>query len=175
MTHRMGRGTGSLASRLALVAIVTAVFAYANLARAAEPGEVVNACGCRKDSAGLCYCDRKAKCGCPGECEPKGCEEKRAKQLEKEIELETKKAEAAGRQGKTDEAGEDRAAPAGRKQAAEVTPKKHPAHQMTVAERRSLRHLLDLYVAEHPEASQKSIEEARAALGGADARGPADR
>ena len=175
MTHRDGRGTGSLASRLALVTIVTAVFACANLARAAEPGDGVNACGCRKDSAGLCYCDRKAKCGCPGECEPKGCDEKRAKQLEKEIELETKKAEAAGRQGKTNAADEDRAPPADRKQAAEVTPKKHPAHQMTVAERHSLRHLLDLYVAEHPEASQKSLEEARAALGGSDARGPADR
>lgn len=54
-----------------------------------------NACGCYRDSAGSCLCDRKAKCGCPEECEPKGCEEKRAKELEKEIQTETKRAKDA--------------------------------------------------------------------------------
>ena len=39
----------------------------------------VNACGCYRDSVGACFCGRKGKCECPGDCEPKGCEEKRAK------------------------------------------------------------------------------------------------
>jgi hypothetical protein len=58
----------------------------------------VNACGCYQDTAGACFCGSsgtKGKCGCPGECEPKGCEEKRAKQMQKEIAAETKKAAEA--------------------------------------------------------------------------------
>ena len=55
----------------------------------------VNACGCYKDTAGQCFCGRKGKCACPGDCEPKGCEEKRAKQMQKEIAAETKKAAEA--------------------------------------------------------------------------------
>jgi hypothetical protein len=55
----------------------------------------VNACGCYKDTAGACFCGRKGKCTCPGDCEPKGCEEKRAKQMQKEIAAETKKAAEA--------------------------------------------------------------------------------
>ena len=94
MTHGQGRRSGWLAFHLILGACVGASLICADPTRAAEPGDGVNACGCRKDSSGACYCDRKAKCGCPGECEPKGCEEKRDKELNKEIELETKKAEA---------------------------------------------------------------------------------
>lgn len=53
----------------------------------------VNACGCYRDSTGSCYCGKKAgACACPGECEPKGCEEKRIKAMEKEIEAEAKHA-----------------------------------------------------------------------------------
>jgi hypothetical protein len=55
----------------------------------------VNACGCYKDTAGACFCGKKGKCDCPGDCEPKGCEEKRAKQMQKEIAAETKKAAEA--------------------------------------------------------------------------------
>ena len=58
----------------------------------ASPPKAVNACGCYTDSAGHCFCGKKGKCVCPGECEPKGCEEKRAKELEKEVANETKKA-----------------------------------------------------------------------------------
>jgi hypothetical protein len=54
-----------------------------------------NACGCYQNTAGECTCTRKGKCECPGECEPKGCEEKRQKELDKEIKEETRKAEAA--------------------------------------------------------------------------------
>lgn len=176
MTDRHSRGSRQIAFQLILAAgFIAAVTCVASPARAAEPGEGVNACGCRKDSAGSCYCDRKAKCGCPGECEPKGCEEKRAKQLEKEIELETKKAEAAGRKERAAEAGEDRAPPPERKEPAEATPKKHPEHRMTPAERHALHRLLDLYVAEHPESRQKSIEQTQADLTATDAHRPADR
>ena len=56
-----------------------------------------NKCGCYKNAAGTCFCDKKAKCGCPGDCEPKGCEEAREKQIKKEIEAETKKAAEADR------------------------------------------------------------------------------
>jgi hypothetical protein len=62
----------------------------------AAPGKTVNACGCYADGAGRCFCGKgKGKCACPGECEPKGCEEKRAKELDKEIAAETKKAAEA--------------------------------------------------------------------------------
>jgi hypothetical protein len=54
-----------------------------------------NACGCYSNSQGACFCAKKAKCGCPGECEPKGCEEKRDKEIEKQIAAETKKAASA--------------------------------------------------------------------------------
>src|ERR1700690_642826 len=52
-----------------------------------------NACGCYQKLDGSCVCGRPSKCGCPGECEPKGCEEKRQKEIDKEIQAETKKAE----------------------------------------------------------------------------------
>jgi len=55
----------------------------------------VNACGCYKDTAGGCFCGRKGKCSCPGDCEPKGCEEKRNKEIQKEVAAETKKAHEA--------------------------------------------------------------------------------
>jgi hypothetical protein len=54
-----------------------------------------NACGCYQTTSGECICTRRGKCDCPGECEPKGCDEKRQKALEKEVKEETKKAEAA--------------------------------------------------------------------------------
>ena len=54
-----------------------------------------NACGCYQKSDGSCVCGRGSKCGCPEECEPKGCEEKRQKEMDKEIQAETKKAQDA--------------------------------------------------------------------------------
>jgi len=72
------------------------------LARAAD--QKVNACGCYRDAVGSCFCGKSGKsdrrgmqgrCSCPGECEPKGCEEKRAKELEKEVDAETKRARDA--------------------------------------------------------------------------------
>jgi len=54
-----------------------------------------NACGCYQKSDGSCVCGRPSKCGCPEQCEPKGCEEKRQKEIDKEIQAETKKAQDA--------------------------------------------------------------------------------
>jgi hypothetical protein len=135
---------------------VSVTLAGANAARAAEPAEAMNACGCREGSAGLCYCDRNAKCGCPGECEPKGCEEKRDKQLDREIELETKKAEGAAQKKTPVDSYEGGAPPPARPTVApkgkSQTP---PTHRMTAAERSALKRLLDVYLAEHPDAREK--------------------
>jgi hypothetical protein len=60
----------------------------------APPGAEVNACGCYHNAQGACVCtSRKAKCVCPGECEPVGCEEKRQKEMEREMEAEIKRAQ----------------------------------------------------------------------------------
>jgi hypothetical protein len=60
---------------------------------AAPPGVTINACGCyRKGNACVCT-DRKAKCECPDDCEPVGCEEKRQKEMDKEMAAEVKRAQ----------------------------------------------------------------------------------
>lgn len=94
--------------------VVGAARFSANAAPSNAPKE--NACGCYQDATGACYCGKKSKCGCPGECEPKGCEEKRAKELEKEIQAETKRAQEADRKHR--EAGAAKDAP--RKKTTEV-------------------------------------------------------
>src|SRR5450432_3996083 len=86
-----------------------------SLAGAVGAAPARNNCGCYKDGA-TCFCDKKAKCGCPGDCEPKGCEEQRDKELQKEIDAETKKAAASGRKKPGDEANpkqEESSAPKG--------------------------------------------------------------
>jgi hypothetical protein len=63
-------------------------------AKAKPSGEPVNACGCYRDDKGGCICtDKKAKCDCPGECEPVGCSEKRDKEMEREMAAEIKRAQ----------------------------------------------------------------------------------
>jgi hypothetical protein len=78
---------------------------------AADPGpkREVNACGCYKDGAGACFCGKKGACACPGECEPKGCEEKRNKEIEREVAAETKKAAEADKKQRA--AAHDESAP----------------------------------------------------------------
>jgi hypothetical protein len=51
----------------------------------APPGVVVNKCGCYAKGNGCVCTNKKAKCECPGECEPVGCDEKRSKEMEKEV------------------------------------------------------------------------------------------
>jgi hypothetical protein len=68
--------------------------APATTVKAPPAGVTANACGCYRTEAGSCLCgDKKAKCECPGDCEPIGCETKRAKEVDREIAAETKKAQ----------------------------------------------------------------------------------
>jgi hypothetical protein len=60
------------------------------LGSAPSGAQTPNECGCYQDATG-CKCTRKAKCGCPGECEPVGCEAKREKQAEKEATAELRR------------------------------------------------------------------------------------
>ena len=78
-----------------LFGVVLGSVLVVSLAGAVGAAPARNNCGCYKDGA-TCFCDKKAKCGCPGDCEPKGCEEQRDKALQKEIDAETKKAAASG-------------------------------------------------------------------------------
>src|SRR5690349_19161435 len=66
--------------------------------------EPVNACGCYRDDQGTCRCTRK--CGCPEECEPMGCEQKRQREADKAAEA-TLKQIAAREKQKAKESGKD--------------------------------------------------------------------
>ncbi|HSS37875.1 MAG TPA: hypothetical protein VLT58_03825 [Polyangia bacterium] len=127
-------------------------------------GDDRNKCGCYKDDAGVCYCDKKAKCGCPGECEPKGCEEQRARQLQKEIDAETKKAASSQKRpsaGATDDSTDERAP--GDERAAPPPPRA-ASHKLSAAQAKQLVKLIDLFLADHPDARGKSIEDVRSDL-----------
>jgi hypothetical protein len=117
-----------------------------------------NKCGCYKDTAGTCFCDKKAKCGCPGDCEPKGCEEQRDKELQKEIQAETKKAEAG--QSKRSGGGDEDS-----NSERETSRPPSAAHKMSAAQAKQLAKLLDLYLADHPEARGKPVEDVRNDVG----------
>ena len=119
-----------------------------------------NNCGCYKDGA-TCFCDKKAKCGCPGDCEPKGCEAQRDKELQKEIDAETKKAAASGH--KTPASDEE--SPKSRKEESAAA-KASAGHKMSAAQSKQLAKLLDLYLSEHPDARGKSIEDLRSDVSG---------
>jgi hypothetical protein len=103
----MGRIRGIvMAMVLALLAAGPTPTALAKGKKAAAPKatpKAVNACGCYTDASGKCFCGRKGKCECPGECEPKGCEEKRARQIAKDIAAETKKAAEVDRKARQSE------------------------------------------------------------------------
>src|SRR5215471_13344947 len=113
LTGHMGieDGLSMSSSRNCFVGVILCVaFALAaGRARAAEP----NACGCTQTDSGACICDKKARCGCPGQCEPRGCEAQRERTFQRELDAETRKAREADRQHATpkDEAS-PKAAPA---------------------------------------------------------------
>ena len=68
-------------------------------------GVTVNACGCYRTEAGACFCgDKNGRCACPGDCEPMGCEQKRAKEIQREVDAETKKAQDEEKKRQADEA-----------------------------------------------------------------------
>jgi hypothetical protein len=116
-----------------------------------------NSCGCYKDGAGTCFCDKKAKCGCPGDCEPKGCDEKREQQMKREIEAETKKAAEADRRHKstTVEVKADKTTKP------EPPAKETAGKKLSAAEVKQLAKLLDGYLRQHPDARARNAEELR--------------
>ena len=100
--------------RLLVVAVAAAALSVMGGARSTARAEEhkPNACGCYQNVAGVCICGRPSKCGCPEECEPKGCAEKRQKELDKEIQAETKKAEEADKKRREEAAAKAKAAEA---------------------------------------------------------------
>lgn len=163
MRKRDVRPWDSAHLRICVIAAVASGLVGSGPAFAEQPSDTMNACGCRSDSSGACYCERKAKCGCPGECEPKGCEEKRAKEMEKEVEIETKKAQEAERHKRPPDTEEERAAPP---QPAHPVAPKPSGHPMSASDRRTLSRLLGVYVAQHPEARQMTVEDVLTTLAG---------
>jgi hypothetical protein len=166
MGHMGMRGTTLLAFLTFGAAGALTVCVASGDAAAAEK----NKCGCyRNEGSGACYCDKKAKCGCPGECEPKGCEEQREKELQKEIDAETKRAAENERRKKPEKSDgakpekteEDRAVPAAAAQE-EAPAKPAPAgKKLNPTQMKQLAKLLDQYLGEHPDARGKTTEELR--------------
>jgi len=125
-----------------------------------------NKCGCtRNESNNTCSCSKGAKCGCPGDCEPKGCEEKREAQIKKEIEAETKKAADADKKHKASAGGEVKAPSAGGKESGNgdngKAGKEPAGPKMAAAQVKQLAKLLDSYLKAHPDARAKNAEDLR--------------
>src|SRR5947207_7787747 len=116
------------------------------LRTAAAADDGLNACGCRQGGSGVCYCEKKSHCGCPGECEPKGCEEKRAKQLDKEVQEETRKAEEAHRRQRARQETEEEAPPPRRVDRELPAPKPPKIVKMTPAQTHDLARLTQAYL-----------------------------
>jgi hypothetical protein len=125
-----------------------------------------NKCGCtRNESNNTCSCSKSAKCGCPGDCEPKGCEEKREAQMKKEIDAETKKAAEADRKHKASSGSETRTVStnvgAGKSDNGDNGKPEPAAPKMSAAQTKQLAKLLDSYLKAHPDARGKNAEELR--------------
>ncbi len=136
-----------------------------------------NKCGCYKNSQGTCFCDKKAKCGCPGDCEPKGCEAAREKALQKEIQAETKKAADADRKhtavktsgatkggadkGSSQTGGEKGGEKPGRESADDAKASNGGGKKLSAAQTKQLVKLLDLYFQENPDARSRNVEDVR--------------
>ena len=145
-----------------LVGFVLGSVLVVSLAGALGAAPARNNCGCYKDGA-TCFCDKKAKCGCPGDCEPKGCEEKRSAQMKKEVDAETKKAaeadkkhKAASGETKTASMRESNNGDNGKPGKAAPAGPKMPAAQV-----KQLGKLLDSYLKSNPDARSKNAEELR--------------
>jgi hypothetical protein len=121
-----------------------------------------NKCGCYRDSAGTCFCDKKAKCGCEGDCEPKGCEAAREKQIQREIDAETKKAADRERSKKASADSESEESDKESKKESEVAPA--AGKKLTVAQVKQLAKLIDAYLAAHPDGGGKTISDVRQEL-----------
>jgi hypothetical protein len=130
-----------------------------------------NKCGCTlNESNNTCSCSRSAKCGCPGECEPKGCEAKREAQRKKEIDAETKKAAEADRKHKAATATETKTVStrSGKSESGngdngktEASAPPASGKKLSPAQTKQLGTLLDGYLKSHPDARSKNVEELR--------------
>jgi hypothetical protein len=149
-----------LIATLLLSASILLPSTLAQVARAEK--RPLNACGCSGEGDS-CLCERKAKCGCPGECEPKGCEAERQKQLQKEIDAEVKRAkdeDKARNKPKEEAKADDDSASA----AADKGGKKSTVRPLTASQKKQFLKLLEAYLAEHPEAATKMLSEVRSEL-----------
>ena len=121
-----------------------------------------NKCGCtRNESNNSCSCSKSAKCGCPGDCEPKGCEEKREAQMKKEIDAETKKAAEADKKHKASTASETKTVSKVDNDNGDNGKPEPAAPKMSPAQTKQLAKLLDSYLKAHPDARSKNAEELR--------------
>jgi len=59
------------------------------------PGATLNACGCYKKGDACVCTNKKAKCECPGDCEPAGCAKKHDEEAAKEYSDAVKQAQEA--------------------------------------------------------------------------------
>jgi hypothetical protein len=148
-----------LIATLLLSASILLPSTFAQVARAEK--RPLNACGCSGEGDS-CICERKAKCGCPGECEPKGCEAERQKQLQKEIDAEVKRAkedEKARSKPKEEAKADDDSGSDSDKGG-----KKPTVRLLTSSQKKQFLKLLEAYLAEHPEAATKMLSEVRSEL-----------
>lgn len=121
-----------------------------------------NKCGCtRNESNNSCSCSKSAKCGCPGDCEPKGCEEKREAQMKKEIEAETKKAAEADKKHKASTASETKTVSKVDNDNGDNGKPEPAAPKMSPAQTKQLGKLLDSYLKAHPDARSKNVADLR--------------
>jgi hypothetical protein len=140
------------------------VLALVMLASGGTAEAAANKCGCTlNESNNSCSCSKGAKCGCPGECEPKGCEEKREAQRKKEIDAETKKAAEADRKHKASSGGETRTASMKTESGKDDGAKSEATGgaKMSAAQTKQLAKLLDGYLKANPGARSKNVEELR--------------
>jgi hypothetical protein len=161
------RGMG-MRGLLKLFGLAPPVLALAMLVGGGSAEAAANKCGCTlNESNNTCSCSKGAKCGCPGECEPKGCEEKREAQRKKEIDAETKKAAEADRKHKASSGSETKTVSAkvdkgnGDNGKAEAPASGTGGTKMSAAQTKQLGKLLDGYLKAHPDARSKNAEELR--------------
>jgi hypothetical protein len=150
---------------LKLLGLAPPVLALGLLLGAGPVSAAPNKCGCTlNESNNSCTCSKAAKCGCPGECEPKGCEEKREAARKKEIDAETKKAAEADKKHKAAGGGGELKTASAKESAGDngKPAKAAPAGpKMPAAQVKQLAKLLDTYLKSNPEARSKNAEELR--------------
>ena len=157
----------SVAITLLILLSSFALSSFAPGGSSAMAGEQ-NACGCYQTDSGACVCEKKARCGCPGLCEPQGCEAQREKAFQRELDAETKKARESDRPRGADKV----EVPA--KVVPAVAPR--PVRTITPGQEKELAKLLDLYFAAHPGARAQSAGSLRdAVLPGSPVRASRDR